>query len=523
MNSYQKNAATYSIIAAFGGFIFGLDLMNISGAVRYVSSLFELEDGQVGRLAGVGLYGVIFALFFIGTLCERFGRKRVLLGIACAYSLSSILSAFAVSYEMLLIGRFIGGAAFASITVSAMYIGEVASANQRGKFVSVNQLMIAVGILLASVINYFLIENIDSIGFLNGENIWRYMLGAELLPNVIWVLLLLKVPESPRWLLKKGRDEEAHAALRKIVPADEIPSFVAEVKESFHQEGAGQSGTFAQLKKLFRKRMTLVLSIAFFYAIVQGGTGMNAILSFAPMVFEQVGMSTADSFKQTVMMSVFNFIAIFVAIFSVEKLGRRKLTLIGLALVVAAHTMCWIGFKDTSYVLDRDAFEKIENQLSEEEIDLAKLESLVGQTYENDVALKAALSETLNKKEFPLASGAVINHTIQGIKPALVLLGTFGFLAAFNMSIGPILWVVLSEIFPNNVRSVALPVAAMVQTISSLAVTELFPWSLNAFGAANVFLMYAGIGLAGFLIMLVILPETKGKSIEEIEKDLVKD
>ncbi|MGJ8695361.1 MAG: MFS transporter [Verrucomicrobiaceae bacterium] len=520
MNSPNRNAGLYALIAAFGGFIFGLDLMNISGAVRYVSSLFELEDGQVGRLAGVGLYGVIFALFFIGTLCERFGRKRVLLGIACAYSLSSILSAFAVSYEMLLIGRFIGGAAFASITVSAMYIGEVASANQRGKFVSVNQLMIAVGILLASVINYFLIENIDRIGFLNGENIWRYMLGAELIPNVIWVLLLLKVPESPRWLLKKGRDEEAHAALQKIVPADEIPGFVAEVKESFHEET--ETGTFAQLGKLFRKRMTLVLSIAVFYAIVQGGTGMNAILSFAPMVFEQVGMSTADSFKQTVMMSVFNFLAIFVAIFSVEKLGRRKLTLIGLALVVAAHTSCWVGFKDTSYVLDEAAFEKIENQLSEEEIDLAKLEPMIGQTYENDVALKAALSETLNKKEFPLVSGAVINHTIHGIKPALVLLGTFGFLAAFNMSIGPILWVVLSEIFPNNVRSVALPVAAMVQTISSLAVTELFPWSLNAFGAANVFLMYAGIGLAGFLIMLVILPETKGKSIEAIEKELVK-
>ncbi|MGJ8639562.1 MAG: sugar porter family MFS transporter [Opitutaceae bacterium] len=520
MPNTSKNVTIYSLIAAFGGFVFGLDLMNISGAVRFVSSLFELEDGQVGRLAGVGLYGVIFALIFIGTLCEKFGRKRVLLGIACAYSLSSILSAFAVSYEMLLVGRFIGGAAFASITVSAMYIGEVASADKRGKFVSVNQLMIAVGILLASVINYFLIENLDSIAFINGENVWRFMLGAELIPNIIWVLLLLGVPESPRWLLKKGREDEANAAFQKIVPADQIPSLVAEVKESFHHES--ETGTFTQLRNLFRKRMTLVLSIAIFYAIVQGGTGMNAILSFAPMVFEQVGMTTEDSFKQTVIMSIVNFAAIFIAIFSVEKLGRRYLTLGGLLLVIAAHTSCWIGFKDADYVLDSAAFEKIEEQLGSEEIDLTKLQPLVGQTFENDVALKKSLAEVLSKKEYPLASGAIINHTIQGIKPALVLIGTFGFLAAFNMSIGPILWVVLSEIFPNNVRSVALPFAAMIQTVSSLAVTELFPWSLNAFGAANVFLMYACIGLGGFLVMFFILPETKGKSIEAIEKDLVR-
>ncbi|AWB65047.1 MFS transporter [Saccharobesus litoralis] len=520
MVNTQRNVTFYALIAAFGGFVFGLDLMNISGAIRYISSIFELDDGQVGRVVGISFLGVVCALFFAGTLCERYGRRAVLVGIALAYSLSSILSAFAVNYEMLVIGRFIGGAAFASITVSAMYIGEIAPAEQRGKFVSVNQLMIAIGILLASIVNFFLIKYLDDISFLNGENVWRYMLGAELIANVVWVALLLTVPESPRWLLKKGRDQEAKSIIEKIVPAEQVTSFINEVKQSFHNES--KSDTLTQLKNLFHKRMSLVLWIAIAYAIVQGGTGMNALLSFAPMVFEQVGMTTEDSFMQTVIMGVVNLAAVFIAIFTVEKLGRRFLTIAGLVLVVVAHTSSWIGFKDTTYVFDQAAYSKIEKQLEGEEVDMTKLLPLVGTTFENDVELKKALANVLSKKELPLASGAIINQTIQGIKPMLILFGIFAMLAAFNMSIGPILWVIFSEIFPNSVRSVALPFAALVQTLSSWAISELFPWQLSTFGAANVFLMYAGIGLIGLVVMYFILPETKSKSIEMIERDLVR-
>jgi sugar porter (SP) family MFS transporter len=519
-NNSNNLVALYSLIAAFGGFVFGLDLMNISGAIRFISSVFELDDGQIGRVVGIGFLGVVCALFFVGTLCERFGRKKILIGIALAYSISSLLSAFAVSYDMLVVGRFIGGAAFASITVSAMYIGEIAPAAQRGKFVSVNQLMIAIGILLASVINFFLIKYLDDISFLNGDNVWRYMLGAELIANAVWLGLLMVVPESPRWLLKKGREEEARVILNKIVPAEQIEGLISDVKDSFHNET--KTDTITQLKSLFHKRMHYVLAIAVVYAVVQGGTGMNAILSFAPMVFEQVGMSTEDSFMQTVIMGVVNLSAVFIAIFTIEKLGRRFLTLAGLVLVVAAHTSSWMGFKDATYVFDQTAYINIQKQLENQDVDLTKLESMVGKTYGNDVELKAELARVLTKKDLPLASGAVIDATIQGIKPMLILFGIFAMLAAFNMSIGPILWVVFSEIFPNNVRSVALPFAALVQTLSSWSISELFPWSLSNFGAANVFLMYGVIGLIGLIIMYMILPETKGKTIEEIEKDLVK-
>lgn len=520
MTNTNKNVTFYALVAAFGGFVFGLDLMNISGAIRFISSIFGLDDGQIGRVVGIGFLGVVLALFFVGTLCERFGRKKILLGIAFAYSLSSLLSAFAVSYEMLVIGRFIGGAAFASITVSAMYIGEIAPASQRGKFVSVNQLMIALGILLASVVNYFLIKNLDSISWLTDQNVWRYMLGAELIANAIWIALILKIPESPRWLLKKGRTDEARGVLQTISPADEIETIISDVQESFHNET--KSDTWTQLKNLFTKRMSLVLWIAIAYAIVQGGTGMNAILSFAPMIFEQIGMTTEDSFMQTVIMGAVNLAAVFIAIFTVEKLGRRFLTLAGLALVVVAHTSTWMGFKDSSYVFDDVAMVKIKEQLKDATVDLTKLSALEGNTYANDVELKAKLAEVFTKKELPLASGAIINQSIVGIKPMLILFGLFAMLAAFNMSIGPILWVIFSEIFPNNVRSVALPFAALVQTLSSWSISELFPWSLSNFGAANVFLMYGLIGLAGLIVMFFIMPETKGKTIEQIEKDLVR-
>lgn len=516
----DRNVTRFALIAAFGGFVFGLDLLNISGAIRFISAQFGLTDNQQGLVIGATFWGVMGVLFFAGTLCEIFGRKKVLLGIAFAYALSSILSALATSYEMLLVGRFIGGAAFASLTVSAMYIGEIAPANQRGKFVSVNQLMIALGIFVTAIVNYYLLQYLAEIDFITEANVWRFMLGSELIANVVWIALLWNVPESPRWLLKKGKETEARNVLTKIIPEHKINQFVSDVHESFHHET--DSSTLTQLKNLFCKRMIWILSIAIVYAIVQGGTGMNAVLSFAPMVFEQVGMTTQDSFMQTVIMSIVNLSAVFIAIFTVEKLGRRKLTLGGLILVVLAHSSIWFGFKDTTYVFDQAAYERIETELANKPVNLSKLDSMIGQVYENDVALKAALAERLTNNELPLASGAVINQTITGIKPLSVVFGIFAFIAAFNLSIGPIMWVIFSEIFPNNVRSIGLAFAALIQTVSSWAVSQLFPWSLSNFGVANVFLMYAFIGLGGLIIMFLILPETKGKSIEALEKQLVK-
>lgn len=524
MNIMSENSTTkvtqYSLIAAFGGFVFGLDAANISGAIRFVSSLFELSSIQVGLLNSVALIGVIFALIFTGTLCERFGRSKVLLGIGILYSLSSIISATAINYEILVFGRFIGGVAFASITVSAMYIGEIAPAKTRGKFVSINQFMIGLGLLLAFVINYFLVKSIDSISFINNDNVWRVMLGAELIANAVWVALLLKIPESPRWLIKQNRTEEAKDVLKVIMPSEGVDESIDLVKQSIKSES--QSDTISQFKELFSPKMRFVLLIAVCYAVVQGATGMNAVLFFAPMVFEQIGMSVEDTFMQTIVQGAVGLAATIIAILLVEKLGRRILTIIGLTIVVLAHTSTWYGFSQAHYEFDEQAMVEIEQQFVVDNLPVSKLDTFFNKRFENDVALKQELVAVFDKKELPIATGTIINATIEDVNAPLVLFGIFAFLAAFNMSIGPIMWVIFSEIFPNSVRSIALPFAAFVQTISSWTIQQFFPWQLDNMGVSNIFMIYGILGLIGLIIMYFALPETKGKTIEELETQLVK-
>ncbi len=514
-NNTNKKVTQYALFAAFGGFVFGLDAANISGVVRFVSAQFELTSLQVGTVVGCAIVGVILALFFTGTLCDRYGRKKILIAIALTYSLSSIISSLAISYPMLVFGRFIGGVAFASITVSAMYIGEIAPAETRGRFVSVNQLLITLGSLLAFIVNYFLVKTMANVEWIHEQNVWRMMLGFELIANAVWVAMLLKIPESPRWLIIAGRTDEAKDVFRKVVSADKIDHIVQGVQNSIQEDS--KHDTLTQIKTLFSKPMMFIVMIAVVYAVVQGATGMNAVLFFAPTVFEQIGMSVEDTFMQTITLGVVAVIFTLVAIIFVEKWGRRALTIAGLLLVVVAHASTWHGFNTATYTLDEAAITKIEEQ----EVNAQRLAPFVGKTYSTDVELKRDLSEVYSNKELPLVSGPIINATID-INPVFVLFGIFAFLAAFNMSIGPIMWVIFSEIFPNRVRSVALPFAALVQSISSYLIQQFFPWQLENMGAAATFLNYGILAFIGMVFMAFFLPETKGKSIEEIETQLVR-
>lgn len=505
----------YSFIAAFGGFVFGLDAANISGVVRFVSSQFELTSIQAGVVVSCAIVGVILALFFTGAFCERFGRKRVLIAIAITYSLSTVISATAPSFEVLVIGRFIGGLAFASITVSAMYIGEIAPADQRGRFVSVSQLLITLGSLVAFIINYFLVKAMGSVGWIDHTNVWRLMLGSELIANAIWVSALLTIPESPRWLIKQGRIEEARRVFGKVIDGARIEETIDNVRDSIGAATGHRAG--AQLKTLFSRPMMFIVLVAVSYAVVQGATGMNAVLFFAPTVFEQVGMSVESTFLQTVLLGLVAVVFTLVAIVYVERWGRRNLTLAGLAIIACAHVAIWYGFDSAQYSLDEDAVLAIQAQ----GVDIEPLAPYVGRRYETDVDLKRDLAQWYSRKDLPLVSGPIINATIS-IDGRLVLFGIFAFLAAFNMSIGPIMWVVFSEIFPNRVRSVALPFAALVQSISSFSIQQLFPWQLENLGAGNTFLNYGILAFIGLVVMGLILPETKNKSIEEIERELVR-
>lgn len=228
---------------------------------------------------------------------------------------------------------------------------------------------------------------------------------------------------------------------------------------------------------------------------------------------------------QTITTGVVGLLATLIAIGFVEKLGRRVLTIAGLLLVVVAHGSTYLGFSEARYVFDDASIAEIKTELTVlqlDDFDVQAIAELNGQTFHSDVQLKQKLAELFSKKSLPLVSGPIINATINGVNAPLVLFGIFAFLAAFNLSIGPIMWVIFSEVFPNSVRSVALPVAALVQTISSWSIQQFFPWQLDNMGVASIFFMYAAIGLAGLVVMYFILPETKGKTIENLEQELAR-
>ena len=217
MDAFTRRAFLYAAIVTIGGFVFGLDAAVISGTVRYITIEFGLTDLEVGAVVSAPGFGVLFALVVTGAICESIGRKKTLIMVAALYTLSALLSAIATSYEMLVGARFIGGLAFASLSIASMYIGEIAPSSQRGKLVSMNQIMIVIGLTAAYFSNYFLVEVMA-----DSPDVWRWMLGMEILPALAWMLLLFLVPQSPRWLLCKGQKEAAKAQLLKLVGPERI-------------------------------------------------------------------------------------------------------------------------------------------------------------------------------------------------------------------------------------------------------------------------------------------------------------
>lgn len=510
MNNHTKNAIRYALIVALGGFVFGLDAAIISGTIRFISLEFGLSDLQIGTIVGAPSLGAIIALFFAGKIADAWGRKKALILIAALYIFSAIASALATSYEMLVGARFIGGLAFSSLSLASMYIGEVAPSKLRGKLVSCNQFNIVIGLSMAYFINYYLVINIsDSIYLLSSEGVWRTMLASELVPAILWFALLFSVPESPRWLITRGKVQEAKDVLSKLYAPDELLDTVKEVNATMQEDK--QPAFSHQLKSLITSKHSTALIIGATIAIVQGITGMNAILFYAPTVFEQVGFGGNAAFQQAIYIGLTSVVFTVLAIMFIDKLGRRPLLLIGLSFAVLSHVACWYGFQSAKYELSSANVEQLA-----ETINVAPLQGLEGKVFKSDVAFKEALSTVYSTSELIQYEATIIEKTIV-VNPYLVLFGILGFIAAFHISIGPIMWVLFSEIFPNSVRSAAIPICAIITSIASYLIQQFFPWQLANFGAANTFLMYAVFSGLGSVLICKLLPETKDKSIEQIE------
>ncbi len=516
MESQTRNAFIYATIVSMGGFVFGLDAALISGGVDMIKAEFQLTAEQLGTAVASPALGVLLALPFASYVCNRFGRKKAIIVIALLYLASAIGSAWAPDYWTLVAARFLGGVGWSSITLASMYIGEIAPPRWRGKLVSMTQINIVFGLSGAYFISYLIhylagagIPWVESLG-VTPDNCWRWMLGAEIPVCLIWMGLVLIIPESPYWLIYRGRVDEAKLRLQKIMPEGQISAHVEEIQESMQQSSQDHS-TLSQLAGIFSRPMRLTFVIAMTIAIAQQSSGINAVLFYAQTIFKQLGIGENAAFVQAIWIGLTSVIFTVLGLMLVDKLGRRPLILWGMLWIIASLSLCAYAFHGARYTLT-------ESEVAEmaDDPEFASLSSLVGKEFLTDIDFKEALRKEIGEentsKHFSKLLEAAIN-----INAKLVLLGILSFIAAFHFSVGPVMWVLFSELFPVSVRGTAIPFFAIVTSLTSWLVQFFFPWQLENMGMTSIFLFYAGTVAVGLIILALTLVETKNMSIEEIQ------
>ena len=521
MSSYKKNAYKFSTIVAMGGFVFGLDAALISGTVKFISEEFGLNDIQLGMVVGAPALGVLLALLFAGYFCNKIGRRNTLIIVAALYVISAIGSTLAPSYWALLSARFLGGLAFTSISLASMYIGEIAPPKLRGKLVTMIQINIVVGLSGAYFINYLILQLassdaswVSAYGF--DTHTWRWMLGSEILPAIAWLVLLFIVPRSPAWLYYNGKEQEARKTLSKLLPAEKIDGHIEEMKESM-EKSTEDGSMMSQLKEIFSKPMRVTFIIALTIAIAQQTSGINAILFYAPTVFEQIGMGTDAAFMQSIWTGLTGLVFTVLGLVLVDKLGRKPMIVGGMAWIVLSLGIAFYGFNSATYTLSKEAVSEITEIENSE-----RLNTMIGVEYGSDIELKKAIIDTLGEEDARKHSSLLIEKSAQ-INAILILIGILSFIAAFHFSVGPVMWVLFSEIFPISIRGIAIPFFTLITSTVSWLIQTLFPTQLATFGISNTLLFYAATVFIGMIILNKYLVETKGLSIEEIQEKLQKN
>ena len=504
-----------AFIVAFGGFVFGFDASVISGVVSFVSIEFNLSAIEQGIVVSAPTLGAAIAALVAGSISDKVGRKKVLLIVAFLYLVSAVLSAFAVSYMMLVMARTIGGFAFASLILAPMYIAEISTPANRGKMISINQFNIVIGLSVAYFTNFYLVSLLESdvnwlADFGLQENIWRWMLGLEILPALIFFIMLFFVPESPRFLMLKGQEDKAKKVLERLHGKDEMEVEFAEIAKTTSVQ---KYNIVKSLKQLFSNKMRFVLLLGIIVAIAQQATGVNAIYFYAPTIFEQSGVGTNAAFSQAVWVGVINVIFTVVALMLIDKIGRKPLLIIGLAGIFISMSVCYYGFSNATYKLPTAAAEQMQ-------LEPKAMKNIVDVEYQSDLQFKSALKGALGDKAFNKHQAQLIKESIS-MDSGVILFGILGFVASFAVSLGPVMWVLLAELFPNHIRGVAISVVGFINSGVSFSVQLLFPWQLANLGTAMTFLMFGVVAVLSLALILWLLPETKGKSLEQIERELV--
>jgi MFS transporter, SP family, arabinose:H+ symporter len=430
-----------SAIAALGGVLFGFDLVIISGTVSFFKSNFQLNEFQTGWAVGCINLGAAIGALMGGKLSDKLGRKSLLMLCAVLFAFTGVGTGWATTFPMFISFRILSGVAVgAAALVCPMYVAEISPSNMRGRMVSFYQLSIVIGILLAYLSNYLLL-NI-------GENNWRWMFSSQSVPSLFFFFGLFFVAESPRWLIGKKRRFEAYKILARIGGTSYANVETKQIENSFSQKSS------EKVADLFKKDVWHIVFIGIIVAICSQAVGQNSLFSYAPEIFKKAGIGQDTAFQQSIIIGVINFIFTFIAIGTIDKIGRKKLLQYG------------------AFLLFLDA----------------------------------------------LALSAAFYWQFSGI---WVLIFVLGFIAIYSATLGPVTWVALSEIFPNRIRASALALATLTLWIANFFTTFLFPIMNEHFGLSVTFLIHGGICLIYFFFVRKNVPETKGKSLEEIEALLI--
>ncbi|WJS93240.1 sugar porter family MFS transporter [Flavobacterium johnsoniae] len=512
----MKKSIFAAFVVSLGGFLFGFDAGIISGVMSYVGPEFNLNDFQTGWVVSSPSFTAMFAMLISGRLSDIIGRKKLLILASFLYALSIVLSAYSFSYEMLYIARMIGGIAFGiALVIAPTYIAEVSLAENRGKLVSIQQLNIVLGFFAAFLSNYYInyLHTSGQTSFLTEANVWRWMLGIVIVPSIIYYIFLFFVPESPRWLFTQKRDDEARKVLVSMHGIEKAKLETETILESLKVDN--QNTEKLKIKDLFKPALKFVFTVGLVIGILQQITGINAIYFYATSIFKQTGIGNDASFSSGVLLSFITVAFTIVAMFLIDKMGRRPLLLVGIAGIAISMALCAYGFKEAKYQLTLDKITLLEDSIS------VKLKPIAGKVYENDIAFKNEMKTLLGDQIYAKNEGTILEMATQ-MNAVLVLVGVMGFIACFAFSLGPVMWVLLSELYPNRYRGLAIGVIGFVNGFVSWIVQQVFPWELSNLGNAFTFSIFGAIALIGFFILYKILPETKGKSLEQIEIDFVK-
>ena len=438
----NKRILLWSVTAALAGFLFGFDTVVISGADKKLQALWGSSDAFHGSVVmAMALWGTVFGAIFGGIPTNRLGRKTTLIWIGMFYLISALGSALVNDPYSFAFFRFLGGIGVGASTIAApAYVSEISPAKNRGKLVALYQFNIVFGILIAFLSNY-LLRNV-------GDNAWRWMIGVEAFPALVYTLLIFIVPRSPRWLISKGRENEAKQVLELIDPQGDANALI----ESVRHESSNQKTN----ENIFMKKYRFPLLLEFLIAICNQFSGINAFLYYAPRIFEEAGLGESTALLSSIGIGVTNLIFTLFGVFLIDRLGRKVLMYIGSIGYIISLSLVSIAF------------------------------------YQN----------------------------WEGLAVPIFL---FLFIASHAIGQGAIIWVYISEIFPNHLRASGQSFGTSTHWILAAIIPSLVPVLFSTIGPGTVFLVFAMMMVFQLLFVIFMMPETKGISLEELSKKLIRD